>query len=140
MLYFVPKNVLVVKYNCIADGRHNEFEYANSSSAPVDFVFTQRVILSNDESQRDPSFESSAAHRVPASLTPEPTFRDRHYTVAEIAGMWKLSEDAVRRLFKNEPGVTVIPGRHPRVRKRAYTTLRIPESVLARVYSRITLS
>jgi len=65
---------------------------------------------------------------------------ERHFTVAEIAGMWNLSGDAVRRLFKKEPGVVVLRGTRPRARKRPYTTLRIPESILARVYSRITIS
>jgi len=59
---------------------------------------------------------------------------ERHYTVAEIAAMWSLSKDAVRRIFQNEPGVLVLGG-HSRARKRRYTMLRIPQSVLERVHS-----
>lgn len=64
---------------------------------------------------------------------------ERHYTVAEIAVMWNLSKDAVRRLFQNEPGVLVLGDASPRRRKRPYKTLRIPESVARRVHARCSL-
>lgn len=57
----------------------------------------------------------------------------RHYTVTEIAVMWNLSKDAVRRMFQNEPGVLVLGG-HSSSRKRRYVTLRIPQAVLERVH------
>ena len=60
-------------------------------------------------------------------------FGERFYTIREIAKAWHLSEDAVRRLFKNEPGVLVF-GTATKGSKRRYTTMRIPESVLQRVY------
>jgi hypothetical protein len=62
---------------------------------------------------------------------------ERHYTVAEISDIWNLSVDAVRRLFCKEPGVLVLrkPGQYS---KRRYTTLRIPQSVLERVHSRLS--
>lgn len=61
-------------------------------------------------------------------------FTERHYAVAEIAARWNLSEDAVRRLFEREPGVLVLESakRH----KRQYRTLRIPSSVVERVYKK----
>ncbi len=61
---------------------------------------------------------------------------ERHYAVVEIAQLWNLSTDKVRELFQNEPGVLVIGERSPR-HKRRYVTLRIPQSVLERVYSRL---
>ena len=61
--------------------------------------------------------------------TPLARFQERHYTVAEIAEMWKLSPDAVRKIFENEPGVLVI-GNDGSRSKRGYHTLRIPESVM----------
>ncbi len=65
-------------------------------------------------------------------------FVELHYTVAEIAEKWKLSEDAVRHLFEKEPGVLVL-GRDGRTSgRRRYTTLRIPESVAARVHRRLS--
>jgi hypothetical protein len=62
---------------------------------------------------------------------------ERHYAVAEIAEMWNLSADKVRELFENEPGVLVIGERSPR-HKRRYVTLRIPQTVLERVHSRLS--
>ncbi len=62
---------------------------------------------------------------------------ERHWSVAEIAAAWNLSQDVVRRLFCNEPGVLVI-GRRVKGTKRRYTTLRVPQSVLERVHSGYT--
>jgi len=61
---------------------------------------------------------------------------ERHYTVEEIAEAWKLSTDKVRRLFEKEPDVLVLENRGS-WSKRRYRTLRIPESVAARVYRRL---
>jgi hypothetical protein len=66
-------------------------------------------------------------------------FDERHYSVAEIASMWNLSKDAVRRIFESEPGVLVLGDTSPRRRKRPYRTLRIPQSVVERVHSRCSL-
>jgi hypothetical protein len=74
----------------------------------------------------------------PASLASAPSsYAERHYAVAEIATMWGLSSDAVRKLFQDEPGVLVLGGQGV-PHKRRYTTLRIPESVLQRVHRRMT--
>jgi hypothetical protein len=58
---------------------------------------------------------------------------DRHYSVSEVAALWNLSQDTVRRLFQNEPGVLVVGDENPH-RGRRYLTLRIPEHVLDRVH------
>jgi hypothetical protein len=63
-------------------------------------------------------------------------FLERHFSVAELASRWGLSEDTVRRLFLDEPGVIVI--HRPRRRTRTYKTLRIPESVAQKIYERLT--
>ena len=67
-----------------------------------------------------------------------PVFAVRHYSVAEIAAMWNLSDEAVRGIFANEPGVLVLGDPKPRGRKRRYTTLRIPEFVVERVHRRLS--
>jgi AraC-like DNA-binding protein len=61
---------------------------------------------------------------------------ERHYTVKELAQMWGLSPTAIRRLFRDEPGVLRF-GREKRGHQRDYMTLRIPASVLERVYRRM---
>ena len=66
-------------------------------------------------------------------------FAERHFTVAEVACMWNLSKDAIRRIFQNEPGVLAL-GCRSSGRKRRYTTLRIPQSVLERVHRQYSLS
>jgi hypothetical protein len=65
-----------------------------------------------------------------------PALGQRHYAVAEIAEIWNLSTDKVRKLFENEPGVLAIGRSNPR--RRRYLTLRIPESVVERVYLRFS--
>jgi hypothetical protein len=67
-----------------------------------------------------------------------PRFAAQHFTVKEISAMWKLSEDAVRKIFEEEPGVLVLAEEKPNRHKRRYRTLRIPESVLERVYRRMS--
>ena len=61
---------------------------------------------------------------------------EKHYSVQELARIWKLSEDTIRRLFREEPGVMKISGRSGR-RKRRYVVLRLPESVVIRVHERL---
>ncbi len=54
------------------------------------------------------------------------------FTVQEIAGSLKLSEETVRNLFQDRPGtIKITKGRRLRG-KRTYTTLRIPQDVLAK--------
>jgi hypothetical protein len=69
---------------------------------------------------------------------PQFPFDQRHYAVEQVADMWNISRDTIRRLFAAEPGVLKIvrPGNRY---KRTYSTLRIPESVLNRVYRRIAV-
>ncbi len=58
---------------------------------------------------------------------------ERHYSVSEVAALWAISENTVRRIFDGENGV-LRWGSPETTRKRAYQTLRIPESVLIRVH------
>lgn len=61
---------------------------------------------------------------------------ERHFSVTEIAKMWGVSEDMVRRLFEHEAGVLVLEPSRPTYGRRRYRTLRIPESVVDRVHKR----
>jgi hypothetical protein len=62
-----------------------------------------------------------------------------HYSPDQLAKMWSLSPDTVRRMFEREPGVLVIEHTKNSSRRR-YKTLRIPESVALRVHRRMTNS
>jgi hypothetical protein len=61
---------------------------------------------------------------------------ERHYSAAQLAEQWSLSEDTVRRIFEREPDVLIFenPERESSRRRR---TMRIPESVAERVYRRL---
>jgi hypothetical protein len=58
------------------------------------------------------------------------------FTPTEVAERLKIDEDTVRKIFLTEPGVLVIC--FPRKRRRVYRTLRIAETVLGRVVTRLT--
>jgi hypothetical protein len=58
---------------------------------------------------------------------------ERHFRLGELAQMWKLGRETVRQLVKDEPGVIKI-----RLgRKKAHTVYSIPESVAARIHTRL---
>lgn len=64
-------------------------------------------------------------------------FAVQHYSVTQVAEMWGLSDDAVRRLFENEPGVLVL-GDVTKPRRRHHRTMRIPAFVLERVHKKLS--
>lgn len=61
---------------------------------------------------------------------------ERHYSAKQIAEKWGLSAKTIIRLFEDEPGVVKIGSPETRF-KRKYESLRIPESVMLRVHTRI---
>jgi len=64
-------------------------------------------------------------------------FAEKHYSPKELSALWGLSTDTVRRLFREEEGVLLIPSRNTRRALRAnYTTMLIPESVAKRVHAK----
>ncbi len=68
----------------------------------------------------------------------ESAAQEPHYTPEQVAEWWGLDSNSIRRIFRNEPGVLLF-GRETSTRlKRAYTSLRIPQSVLERVHRRMT--
>jgi hypothetical protein len=65
---------------------------------------------------------------------------DYSYSVKELAGLWNLSEETIRRIFEEEPGVLAFANvQRPRSKKRPYVTLRIPGAVAFRVRNRFTV-
>jgi len=80
---------------------------------------------------------SSASGMDRANASTAAAFEEQHYAVAEVAELWNLSTDAVRKLFEQEPDVMVIGDDQPRGKRRRYRTLRIPRSVVERVYRRL---
>jgi AraC-like DNA-binding protein len=76
--------------------------------------------------------DASALKMPPSSV---PAF-ERHFSVRELAQLWGLSERTIRRIFAGEAGV-ICWGRDESRSKRAYKTLRIPDSVAQRVYRKL---
>jgi hypothetical protein len=62
------------------------------------------------------------------------------YTVKELAYLWNVSDETIRRLFEEEDGVLDIqtPGRC-NSQKRRYRNLRIPGRIALRVQHRMTV-
>ena len=54
----------------------------------------------------------------PESSVHSVAFNERHYAVSEIAEMWTLDSDVIRRLFETEPGVMVLRTTETTPRKR----------------------
>jgi hypothetical protein len=62
---------------------------------------------------------------------------DKHYTPVELAKAWGVSVQTIREIFGKEEGVLKIGSNGTRSRRR-YKTLRIPESVVDRVHTRLS--
>jgi len=69
--------------------------------------------------------------------TIETTMFEKHYSAKEIAEQWNLHVDTVRKIFDKESGVLRMGNPESR-HKRGYKTIRVPESVMLRVYRRMT--
>jgi hypothetical protein len=78
----------------------------------------------------------SALEAIPNPNTVGAICTEKHYTVSELAELWNLSENTIRRIFEDEPGVLKWGSSEGRFRRR-YTTLRIPETVMLRVHRRL---
>jgi hypothetical protein len=65
-----------------------------------------------------------------------PAPAEQHYAPAEVAGLWHLDVETIRRMFQDEPGVMVLQSPVKKGR-RPYKTIRIPQSVLERVHKRL---
>lgn len=64
-------------------------------------------------------------------------YDERHFKPQELAELWGVSSDTIRRLFRSVPGVLVFDRPEKRY-KRGYCTMRIPESVAKRVYEKLS--
>jgi transcriptional regulator GlxA family with amidase domain len=88
---------------------------------------------------RKPVESSRAFGAVSESLRLFDLANEKHYSVAELAALWALSERTIRRMFENEPGV-LCWGSSERRFRRGYRTLRIPETVVLRVHRQLRIA
>jgi hypothetical protein len=61
------------------------------------------------------------------------SFAEKHYRVGELAELWGLGRETVRKLVKDDPGVIKIR----QGRKKTHTTYSIPESAARRIHTRL---
>lgn len=56
---------------------------------------------------------------------------ERHFRIGELARMWGLGRETVRKLVKDDPGVIKVR----MGRKKAHTTYSVPESAASRIHT-----
>jgi hypothetical protein len=66
-------------------------------------------------------------------LLGEHTTFERHYRVSDLARLWGLGRETVRKLVKDDPGVIKIR----MGRKKAHTVYSVPESAAQRIHTRL---
>lgn len=59
------------------------------------------------------------------------------YTVKELAFLWNMSAESIRRLFEREPGTLIFTIQ--RTGRRTYRNMRIPGRVALRIQNRMTV-
>jgi hypothetical protein len=62
---------------------------------------------------------------------------EKHFSPADLAKAWGVSAETVRQIFREEPGVLRL-GSGGNNQTRSYVSLRIPQSVAARVHARLS--
>ena len=66
-----------------------------------------------------------------AALLVENTTFERHYRISDLARLWSLGRETVRKLAKDDPGVIKIR----MGRKKAHTVYSVPESAACRIHT-----
>ena len=67
------------------------------------------------------------------TLDTEAAAFETHYRIGELARMWGLGRETIRRLVKDDPGVIKIR----MGRRKAHTTYSVPESAARRIHTRL---
>jgi hypothetical protein len=58
---------------------------------------------------------------------------EKHYRIQELARIWGLGRETVRKLVKDDPGVIKVR----MGRKKAHTIYSVPESAACRIHTRL---
>lgn len=77
--------------------------------------------------------DNGAGRRIGRLCMLQDTTFETHYTVGDLAKLWRLGRETVRLLVKDEPGVLKV-----RLgRKKKLTRYSVPASVACRVHTRL---
>ena len=68
-----------------------------------------------------------------AALVVENTAFEKHYRISDLARLWGLGRETVRKLVKDDPGVVKVR----MGRKMAHTIYTVPESAAQRIQTRL---
>ncbi|HWO29843.1 MAG TPA: hypothetical protein VNO32_13700 [Candidatus Acidoferrum sp.] len=63
---------------------------------------------------------------------------EKHFNLSELAAMWGLSVETIRKLFADDPGVVKMPSASGPKGRRRYRIFRIPSSAAARLHKRLS--
>ena len=66
-------------------------------------------------------------------MVPDGTF-EKHYRIGDLAEMWSLGRETIRKMLVNEPGVIKVR----MGRRKTHTTYSVPESVAERIHRRLS--
>jgi hypothetical protein len=58
---------------------------------------------------------------------------EKHYRIGELAELWGLGRETVRKLVKDDPGVIKVK----MGRKKAHTVYSVPASAAERIHTRL---
>lgn len=61
---------------------------------------------------------------------------EKHYRIAELATLWKLGRETVRKLVMEDPGVIKVQ----LGKKKSHTLYSVPESAARRIHTRLLSS
>jgi hypothetical protein len=90
---------------------------------PLEWVTSVHEVLSVGARERP----------IVSVLLGEHTTFERHYRVNDLARLWGLGRETVRKLVKDDPGVIKIR----MGRKKAHTVYSVPESAAQRIHTRL---
>lgn len=68
-----------------------------------------------------------------SAMPAENTTFERHYRIGELAELWHLGRETIRKLCVDEPGIIKIR----MGRKKSHTTYSIPASVAQRIHTKL---
>lgn len=63
----------------------------------------------------------------------ENTAFEQHYRISELARMWGLGRETIRKVVKDDPGVLKVRFG----RKKAHTNYSVPASIAKRIHTRL---
>ncbi len=104
----------------------------NKAKVTVHMLRNPVALTREQERMRRRHEPVSPANPSPVAPVDPRNAEEKYYSVAEIAKLWNLGPDTVRRIFAKTPGVLKIGN------KGRYVTLRIPARVLQQATAKLS--